>query len=514
MGLSILQSGCQTGQGRHKGQNGRKHPCPNVKCPTMMHGMSTNGQLVLKSCRQFLLLAMAKSNAKILIVDDDEMVLLSIKLLLEQDYHEIFTLNDPNRIPSLARHTSFDVALLDMNFRQGDTSSTEGLYWLRYLIKNHPETQVVLMTAYGEIQLAVEAIKEGAMDFIVKPWENGKLQATIANAVSLSTEKRKVQQLRSRQKTITAAIDSQYPSVIGDSSAMQRVMQTVDKISSTDASVLILGENGTGKEVIARDIHRKSARAGEVFISVDLGSLSEQLFESELFGHKKGAFTDARDDRIGRIEAASGGTLFLDEIGNLSPSLQAKLLTFLQSRQITRVGTNHPIDVDVRIICATNCNLQNLVKENKFREDLLYRINTVEVTLPPLRERPADTVLLADHYLQSFGKKYQKNIAPIDKAVEAHLQGHAWPGNVRELQHAMERAVIMNESGKLSLRDFHFLAGGNADAAPFDNYNLGKVEAWAIKKAIKKHSGNISHAANELGLSRGALYRRMKRYGI
>ncbi|MEQ9414644.1 MAG: sigma-54 dependent transcriptional regulator [Cyclobacteriaceae bacterium] len=457
---------------------------------------------------------MAKSNAKILVADDDEMVLLSIRLLLEQKYNEIHTTNDPKRIPALARQNNFDVALLDMNFRQGDTSSTEGLFLLRHMVEHHPETQVILMTAYGEIQLAVEAIKDGAMDFIVKPWENEKLQTTIANAVSLSTEKRKVRQLQSKQKTITAALDSQYPAIIGNSLPMKEILQMVDKISGTDADILLLGENGTGKEVIARNIHRKSNRADEVFISVDLGALSELLFESELFGHKKGAFTDAKEDRIGRIEAANGGTLFLDEIGNLSLPLQSKLLTFLQSRQVTRVGTNNPVDVDVRIICATNCNLSNLVKENKFREDLLYRINTVELIIPPLRERPEDILLLADYYLNSFSKKYQKSISSIAKPIASHLGKHNWPGNVRELQHAIERAVIMNESGVLTIDDFQFPSSDNNNAASFDNYNLEAVEAWAIKNAIKKHHGNISHAAKELGLSRGSLYRRMQRYGI
>jgi DNA-binding NtrC family response regulator len=370
------------------------------------------------------------------------------------------------------------------------------------------------MTAFGEIQLAVEAIKEGAMDFIVKPWENEKLQTTIANAVSLSTEKRKVRQLQSKQRTITAAVDSQYPAIIGNATPMREILQMVDKISGTDADILILGENGTGKEVIARNIHRKSNRADEVFISVDLGALSELLFESELFGHKKGAFTDAKEDRVGRIEAANGGTLFLDEIGNLSLPLQSKLLTFLQSRQVTRVGTNNPIDVDVRIICATNCNLQKLVKQNQFREDLLYRINTVEITIPPLRERSDDILLLSNHYLKSYSKKYQKNISPIDNTLESHLQKHNWPGNVRELQHAIERAVIMNESGALTINDFQFLSFDNNKNPSFDNYNLEAVEAWAIKNAIKKHHGNISHAAKELGLSRGSLYRRMQRYGI
>lgn len=457
---------------------------------------------------------MAKSNAKILVVDDDDMVLLSIQLLLEQHHKEVHTTDNPKRIPALISQTPFDVVVLDMNFRQGDTSSTEGLFWLRHIVKNNPETQVILMTAYGEIQLAVNAIKDGALDFIVKPWENEKLLTTVANAISLSNEKKKVKQLKSKQKGITAAIDSQFPSVIGNSTAMKEVMKAVDKVSATDADILILGENGTGKEVIARTIHRKSNRADEVFISVDLGSLSELLFESELFGHKKGAFTDAKDDRVGRIEAAHGGTLFLDEIGNLSPTLQSKMLTFLQNRKITRVGTNDPIDIDIRIICATNCNLLKLVKENKFREDLLYRINTVEINIPPLRERPADTPLLANHYLKEFCHKYQKTIAELSDKVIAHLHTYRWPGNVRELQHAIERAVIMNETGELNASDFQFLTGENSNSATFDNYNLEEVEAWAIKNAIKKHNGNISNAAKELGLSRGALYRRMDRYGI
>jgi len=457
---------------------------------------------------------MSRSNAKILVADDDEMVLLSIKMLLEQHYKEIHTTDNPNRIPALATQVNFDVVLLDMNFRQGDTSSTEGLFWLRHIVKNHPETQVVLMTAYGEIQLAVEAIKEGALDFMVKPWQNEKLLTTVANAITLSNEKRKVKQLKSKQKIITAAIDSQYPTVIGESLAIKEVLQAVDKVSATDADVLILGENGTGKEVIARSIHRKSHRADEVFIGIDLGSLSESLFESELFGHKKGAFTDAREDRTGRIEAAHGGTLFLDEIGNLSPGLQAKLLTFLQTRQITKVGTNQPIDVDIRIICATNCNLPKLVKENKFREDLLYRINTVEINIPPLRDRPLDISLLASHYLKQFSTKYQKKIDSLNDKVLDYLCDYNWPGNVRELQHALERSVIMNETGQLDVSDFKFLSGENNNRASFDNYNLEEVETWAIKSAIKKHNGNISHAARELGLSRGALYRRMERYGI
>lgn len=458
--------------------------------------------------------SVSKTNATILIVDDDEFVLLSLKLLLEQQYRHVITTSDPNRIPALADQFNPNLILLDMNFRQGDTSSNEGLFWLRHILKHYEDTQVILMTAYGEIQVAVGAIKEGAFDFIVKPWDNDNIQTNISNAISLGREKREVRTLRSRQKTLSSAIDSQYPRLIGESTAIQEIQNTIDKVSGTDADILILGENGTGKEVIARNIHRQSHRASEVFISVDLGSLSESLFESELFGHKKGAFTDAKEDRVGRIEAANGGTLFLDEIGNLSLQLQSKLLTFLQSRKITRVGTNTPIEVDVRIICATNCNLNQLVKEKKFREDLYFRINTVELVAPPLRERIVDIAILASHYLTQFSAKYQKRIKAINKIALESLQKYAWPGNVRELQHAIERAVIMNENGTLDAKDFHFLSADNNEAPYFDNYNLEKVEAWAIRRAIKKHEGNISHVAKELGLSRGALYRRLERYGI
>lgn len=457
---------------------------------------------------------MVKSKAKILLVDDDKFVLLSLKLLLEQTYSIVHTSNNPNQIQALIREHKYEVLLLDMNFRQGDTSSTEGLYWMRFVLKSFPETQIVLMTAYGEIQLAVDAIKEGAHDFLLKPWENEKLRTTIANAVAFSLEKKKVNQLRSKQRTITAAYDSQYPTLIGNSAGMKDLIQTIQKISTTDAEVLLLGENGTGKEVIARTIHRQSHRAGEVFISVDLGSLSEQLFESELFGHKKGAFTDAKEDRLGRVEAANGGTLFLDEIGNLSFTLQSKLLSFLQTRKIVRVGTNDPIDTDVRIICATNLNLQKSVSENKFREDLLYRINTVELVVPPLRTRLNDIKELAEHYLMQFNRKYQKNIKSIEEDALDLLLRYSWPGNVRELQHAMERAVIMADKVILGTSDFRFLSDEGRDLSLFENYNLEKVEAWAIRNAIKKHNGNISHAASELGLSRGALYRRMHRYGI
>lgn len=457
---------------------------------------------------------MAKKSGKILIVDDDEYVLLSIKMLLEQQYATVVTTFTPQQIPALMDRNGFDVVLLDMNFRQGDTSSNEGLFWLRKIISDYPETQVILMTAYGEINLAVETIKEGACDFVVKPWENEKLTATVSNAIALSNEKKKVRQLKSRQKIISSSIDSQYPPIIGNSEQITTILKTAEKVSGTNADVLILGDNGTGKEVLARTIHRQSNRADEVFINVDLGSLSDLLFESELFGHKKGAFTDAKEDRIGRIEAAHGGTLFLDEIGNLAPGLQSKMLSFLQSRQITRVGSNEPVEVDVRVICATNSDLHKLVKAGEFREDLLYRINTVEITMPPLRERPDDIPLLADHFLKVFSRKYQKQIGALGKEVVEVLKRYPWPGNIRELQHAMERAVIMNDSGELAAHDFRFQPSDRERSADFDDLNLEKVEAWAIRTAIRKHNGNVSHAAKELGLSRGSLYRRIQRYGI
>ncbi len=453
-------------------------------------------------------------NATILIADDDDFVLLSLKLLLEQQYRQVITTTDPNRIPAFLEQHSPNLVLLDMNFRQGDTTCNEGLYWLRHILKQDRDTEVILMTAYGEIQTAVEAIKEGAFDFIVKPWDNDKIQTTIANAISLGREKREVRLLKSKQKTFVSAINSQYPQLLGESTAIEEIKNAIEKICNTDADILILGENGTGKEVIARNIHRQSNRASEVFISVDVGSISESLFESELFGHKKGAFTDAKEDRVGRIEAASGGTLFLDEIGNLPLGLQSKLLTFLQNKKITRIGTNGEIDVNVRVICATNCNLNQLVKEKKFREDLYFRINTVELVAPPLRERPVDIPVLAIHYLRQYSSKYQKQINSISEEAITYLQKYGWPGNVRELQHAIERAVIMGEKEELTSADFHFLSGENDHTASFDSYNLENVEAWAIRRAIRKHEGNISHAAKELGLSRGALYRRLERYGI
>ncbi|NIR52270.1 sigma-54-dependent Fis family transcriptional regulator [candidate division KSB1 bacterium] len=458
---------------------------------------------------------MNKKYGKILVVDDDDDILLAARLLLKKHYALVHTEKDPNSIPTRLKNEDYDVILLDMNFAKGASSGEEGFYWLNKITELDPAVVVVLITAYGDVELAVRAIKEGAMDFVLKPWQNEKLLATISAAMNLRKSKVEVDNLRSRQKQLNADLAYRFQDFIGESEAMQRVFATIHKVAKTDANVLITGENGTGKELVARELHRQSPRADEVFISVDMGAISETLFESELFGHVKGAFTDAREDRAGRFEIASGGTLFLDEIGNLPLPLQAKLLTVLENRQVTRLGSNVPKQIDVRLICATNKPIHEMVVETKFRQDLLYRINTVEIPLPPLRERKEDIPLLLDHFLTRYCKKYQKPNKRISASALKKLQKYYWPGNVRELQHAVERAVIMSDSNVLQPFDFFFTtAEQKEDGLIFDNYNLEEVEKIVIQKAISKHDGNISKAARELGLTRTSLYRRLEKYGL
>ncbi|HRW96017.1 MAG TPA: sigma-54 dependent transcriptional regulator [Bacteroidales bacterium] len=457
---------------------------------------------------------MDKADARILIVDDDQDVLLAAKLFLKQHVSIVHTEKNPENLPGLLRADNYDVILLDMNFTRDATSGKEGFYWLNKILEIDPAAVVIFITGYGDIELAVQGIKEGATNFILKPWDNKKLLATIMANLKVRSSNQELQDLRSRQKMMIADQDQAYCNIIGNSAAMQQVMATVKKVAVTDANILILGENGTGKEMIARAIHRASKRHDQVFVSVDLGAISETLFESELFGFKKGAFTDAREDRAGRFEAANKGTIFLDEIGNLTFNLQSKLLSVLQSRKVVRLGTNKEIPVDVRLICATNMPLYQMVKENKFRQDLLYRINTVEITIPPLRERTEDIPLLVEYFLEIYCKKYKTTLKRVNTSTYKRLEKHHWPGNIRELQHAVERAVIMSESNILEPHDFFLTQFDDSTDNEPAVYNLEDTERLLIRKVIDKHGGNISKAAKELGLTRASLYRRIEKYGL
>ncbi|MBW6490361.1 MAG: sigma-54 dependent transcriptional regulator [Lentimicrobium sp.] len=459
---------------------------------------------------------MGKIEAKILIVDDDQDVLLAAKLFLKQHFTIVHTEKNPENIPVILKNENYDLILLDMNFSREATSGKEGFHWLNKIIEIDPLAVVIFITGYGDIELAVQGIKEGATNFILKPWDNKKLLATITANLKVRHSKEELEDLKSKQKVLIASQDQGYGTLIGFSPAINKVMATVEKVAKTEANVLILGENGTGKELIARAIHRASARHNEVFISVDLGAISETLFESELFGFKKGAFTDAKEDRAGRFEAASKGTIFLDEIGNLSFNLQSKLLSVLQNRKVVRLGTNREIPIDVRLICATNMPLYQMVNEGKFRQDLLYRINTVEILIPPLRERLEDIQALVEHFLVIYCKKYKMPLKRINPVTIRRLEKHNWPGNIRELQHSVERAVIMSESNILEPEDF-FLSqlDDNAPLNETENItNLEEREKLLIRKVIDKHGGNISKAAKELGLTRASLYRRIEKHGL
>ncbi len=446
-------------------------------------------------------------------VDDDEDVLLAAKMLLKKYQYQVIIEKNPNKLPFLLNNDSYDVILLDMNFSKDTTSGKEGFEWLNQIKQKDPQAVVIMITAFGDVEMAVRALKEGATDFILKPWQNEKLLATVSTAIRLKKSYNEVDKLKKAKELLEEQISKPYREILGNSLAMKEVFTLMDKVAGTDANILILGENGTGKELVARAIHQRSQRKDNSFVTVDMGAITETLFESELFGHKKGAFTDAREDRPGRFELAHGGTLFLDEIGNLSLSLQGKLLSALQARQITRVGGNHPQDVDIRLICATNMPLHQMVSDGRFRQDLLYRINTVEMVIPPLCERIEDIPLLADHFLAYYSRKYRKEASSISPEALLKLKKYAWPGNVRELQHAIERAVIMADSGTLQESDFLFSRKGHEPTSG-DTLNLDEVEKAAVVKAIQLHHGNISKAADELGLTRASLYRRMEKYGL
>jgi len=452
------------------------------------------------------------SDSKILMVDDDHDVLVATRLFLKQHGYEVDTEEQPVYLPQLLKNKQYDLILLDMNFSKGANLGKEGFYWLDQVLEADPAAVVIMVTAYGDVDLAIQAIKRGATDFVQKPWKAEKLLATLSAALKLSQSRREVSRLQAFQDQ---QLTDQPLEIIGVSAPMQKLYDQVQKVAKTDANVLLLGENGTGKELVARALHRQSLRAQKSFVSVDMGAIHEGLFESELFGHAKGAFTDARESRIGRLEVADKGSLFLDEIGNLSLALQAKLLTALQNRTIVRLGENRPVSIDIRLISATNRDVHAMVKEKEFRQDLLYRINTVEIFLPPLRDRKEDIPLLANHFLQRYATKYKKRINTISQAAIRRMEKYAWPGNVRELEHAIERAVIMTDGNILQPEDFYFSpASVTHDSLEMDTYHLEEVEKLVIRKVISKHGGNISLAAKELGLTRTSLYRRIEKYGL
>jgi two-component system response regulator HydG len=450
---------------------------------------------------------MILKKATVLVVDDDIDVLTAVKLLLKTETQEVITEKNPENLNWLLQRNQVDLVLLDMNFNSAINTGNEGIYWLRKIKEWKPNVCVIMITAYGDIDLAVRSLKEGANDFIVKPWHNEKLISTIKELLD------KQEGTKPAKASVKSAGNT---SILGDSEVMQDIFYKVNKIAPTDANILILGENGTGKDLMAKAIHERSLRADKPFVKVDVGALTDTLFESELFGHKKGAFTDAREDREGRFEEAQGGTLFLDEIGNISLQQQAKLLTVLQNRQVTRLGTNKAVDIDIRLICATNVPLYELANENRFRKDLIYRINTVEINVPALRKRNDDIILLARHFAKMYTNKYLKPAMDFDAAALQKLKQYNFPGNVRELQYTIERAVIMADDHVLKPDDliFSILETPTDNEVEADNVPLSTLEKNAILRVIEKNNGNITRAAKELGLTRTALYRRLSKYDI
>jgi len=450
--------------------------------------------------------------ANILIVDDNKSALSALRIFLQFEFNTVETLTNPNVIPQKLNEQSFDVVLLDMNFTVGVNTGTEGLFWLREIKKISPDTEVVPITAYGDVELAVKALKLGATDFVLKPWENEKLLATIKSACRHRRSQQKISELKSRESSLKRELNSEDSIIVGESVQIRAVQRLISKVAGTDANILITGENGTGKELVAREIHRQSVRAEELLVSVDMGAIPETLFESELFGHKKGAFTDAREDRTGKFQLAHKGSLFLDEIGNLPLTLQSKLLAVLQNREVIPIGSNEKIPVDIRLISATNSDMLGMVSENRFREDLLYRLNTIQIEIPPLRDRGDDIELLATHFLKIFEKKYNKTRLKLGVRAVSKLKKHTWPGNVRELQHTIEKAVILCESDVLSPDDFIFSL--HAKIIHDEPESLEEMERRMIESALDKCSGNLSAAAQQLGVTRQTLYNKIKKYDI
>ena len=455
---------------------------------------------------------MATRQGKILIVDDNEDILFTLKMLLRPRVESITTCSDPKEINRLVSRNQYDVVLLDMNFTADAVSGKEGFYWLERILEISPGTVVILITAYSDTEKAVRAIKAGATDFIPKPWQNEKMLATVSTALELSLRRSEVRTLKEQKSALTAS--EPEIEIIGESAAMQNVFRTLEKLKDTDANILLQGENGTGKDLIAYTLHQQSVRGKEPFVPIDLGSIPHELFESELFGHEKGAFTDADKSKPGRIEIASGGTLFLNEIGNLPLMAQSKLLTVIEQRKINRVGSTQETPVDIRLISATNTDLHAAVQKGRFRQDLLYRINTIEITIPPLRERGNDVTLLARHFLQRYSRKYKKEIEGFSGEAQQLLKQYHWPGNVRELQHVIERAVILSEAGELQYDDFMLRLPVSASQDKEGKFNLEELEKNTIREVLRHCSGNMTQAAGLLGITRTSLYRRLEKYGL
>ena len=453
------------------------------------------------------------TKGKLLIVDDNKSILSALEILLQDEFDEVKTIATPNQLPSLIESNEFDLVLLDMNFSAGVNTGNEGLFWLSRIREIRPELEVVLFTAYGDVELAVKALKQGAADFVMKPWDNEKLKVTLRNVFKLQQSKKEIKNLKRRENALKSEINRDNYFIVAQSPQMREVLSLVRKVAKTDANVLITGDNGTGKELIARELHRLSKRADEILVSVDMGAISETLFESELFGHKKGAFTDARDDRTGKIENANKGTLFLDEIGNLPVHLQPKLLSVLQNREVVPIGSNKPVFVDIRLICATNRNPDKMVTEGVFRQDLLYRINTIHIEIPPLRERKEDILAVTEYFLKIYCNKYRKQEMVISNAGMQKLTSYQWPGNVRELQHTIEKAVILSDKKELTPDDFFFkpvMTGMN----DFMEGTIDEMEQKMILQVIQKCGSNLSAAAEQLGITRQTLYNKMKKYNL
>lgn len=451
---------------------------------------------------------------KILILDDNKSVLTALEMLLQIEFEEVFCLSNPNSLLSTIQQQNIDIVLLDMNFKAGINNGNEGIFWLNEIQKYDATISVVMITAYGDIQLAVKAVKEGAFDFILKPWDNNKLISTLHAAMKLRKSKIENVSLKNTTNTLKQELKPSSQIIIGQSEAIKKVLKIVKKVAITDANIFITGENGTGKELIAREIHKYSNRCEELLLTVDMGSISESLFESELFGHSKGSFTDAKEDRIGKFETANKGSIFLDEIGNLSLSLQSKILSVLQNRSVIKLGTNTPIPIDIRLISATNKDLNAMISDGLFREDLLYRINTITIELPPLRERGNDIVLLAEFYLRKYSSKYDKEGLKINQKAIQKLLKYKWPGNVRELQHSMEKAVILAEDKVLT--EFSFTLNNNTSSPDLNmqNKTIEEMEKEMILNSITQEKSNMSSVAKNLGITRQTLYNKLKKYGI